>query len=133
MLRVLTVAGALLVIAQLHRASGGVVSSALNQTFGLGAPDIGLVIGAMMLASAVVQLPAGLAFDRFGTRSTVSAMALVALLGSYMPAESAAALGVLIATRGLLPPLVGMPVMWPYLSSVVGEARRWRAALGKVE
>ena len=60
-------------------------------------------------------------------------MALVALLGSYMPAESAAALGVLIASRGLLPPLVGMPVMWPYLSSVVGEARRWRAALGKAE
>ena len=60
-------------------------------------------------------------------------MALVALLASYMPAESAAALGVLIASRGLLPPLIGMPVMWPYLSSVVGEARRWRAALGKAE
>jgi MFS family permease len=84
MLRVLTVAGALLVIAQLHRASGGVVSIELNRTFGLGAARIGLVIGVMMLASAVVQLPAGLAFDRFGTRWTVAAMALVALLGTLL-------------------------------------------------
>ena len=37
MLRVLTVAGALLVIAQLHRASGGVVALELNRAFGLGA------------------------------------------------------------------------------------------------
>jgi hypothetical protein len=37
MLRVLTVAGALLVIAQLHRGSGGVVSIELNRAFGLGA------------------------------------------------------------------------------------------------
>jgi predicted MFS family arabinose efflux permease len=84
MLPVLSVAGALLVIAQLHRASGGVVSLELNRTFGLGAAEIGFVIGAMMLASALVQVPAGLAFDRFGTRRTVSAMALVALLGSVL-------------------------------------------------
>jgi glycosyltransferase 2 family protein len=51
---------------------------------------------------------------------------LVVLLGRYMTPESAAAMGVLIATRGLLPPLMGLPIMRPYLSSAVADARRWR-------
>ncbi|HSA80899.1 MAG TPA: MFS transporter [Geminicoccaceae bacterium] len=97
MLRVLTVAGALLVIAQLHRASGGVVSIELHHTFGLGAAEIGLVIGAMMLASAMVQVPAGLAFDRFGTRRTVSAMAVVALLGTLLFAAAGGFIGLALA------------------------------------
>jgi glycosyltransferase 2 family protein len=53
-------------------------------------------------------------------------LALVMLLSRYVMPEVAAALGILIATRGLLPSLVGMPVMWPYLSTVVADARRWR-------
>ena len=82
MIRVLSVAGALLVIAQLHRASGGVVALELDRVFALGAGEIGFVIGAMMLASSLVQVPTGLAFDRFGTRLTASALALLALLGT---------------------------------------------------
>ena len=60
-------------------------------------------------------------------------VALVVLLSRYMPPESAAAMGVLISTRGLLPPLIGMPLMRPYLSTVVGDARRWRKALEAAE
>ncbi len=93
MLRVLTVAGALLVIAQLHRASGGVVALELDRSFGLSAGQIGLVIGAMLLASAVAQLPAGLAFDRFGARRTVSAMVTLALLGTLLFAFATSFLG----------------------------------------
>ena len=97
MLRVLTVAGALLVIAQLHRASGGVMSLELDQSFGLSASEIGLVIGAMLLASAVAQLPAGLAFDRFGPRRTVSAMVVLALLGTLLLAVARSFLGLAFA------------------------------------
>jgi len=57
-----------------------------------------------------------------GTRDA----ALVLLLAAYTPPEAAAAMGILIATRGFLPPLFGVPVMRPYLVSVVDEARRWR-------
>ena len=53
-------------------------------------------------------------------------LALVLLMSPYMPSESAAALGILIATRGLVPALLGMPFTWPYLSSLLGDARRWR-------
>jgi uncharacterized protein (TIRG00374 family) len=51
---------------------------------------------------------------------------LVVLLARYMTPESAAAMGVLISTRGLLPPLMGLPIMRGYLSSAVEDARRWR-------
>jgi predicted MFS family arabinose efflux permease len=84
MMRVLAVAGALLVVAQLHRAGGGVISSELHRSFGLGGTEIGVVIGAMMLASAVAQVPMGLAFDRFGTRRTAAALAVVALAGTVV-------------------------------------------------
>jgi uncharacterized membrane protein YbhN (UPF0104 family) len=51
---------------------------------------------------------------------------LVVLLARYMKPESAAAMGVLISTRGLLPPLMGLPILRPYLSSAVEHAERWR-------
>jgi hypothetical protein len=66
------------------------------------------------------QLPLTLA--GLGTRD----VALVVLLAAYMSPESAAAMGVLISTRNLLPPLIGIPLMRPYLASVVEEARLWR-------
>lgn len=74
--------------------------------------------------STVALMAGQLPFTFAGLGSTD--VALVVLLASYMPAETAAAMGVLISTRGLLPPLLGLPMMRPYLSTVVGEARRWR-------
>lgn len=91
--RVLVVAGALVVIAQLHRAGGGVISSELNRTFGLGGAEIGAVMGAMVLASAVAQVPMGLAFDRFGTRRTTAALTLVAAAGCLAFATAGGGIG----------------------------------------
>ena len=51
-------------------------------------------------------------------------VALVLLMSPYMPSESAAALGILIVTRGLIPALIGMPFTWPYVSSMLGSARQ---------
>lgn len=73
------------------------------------------------------QLP--LTVAGLGTRD----VALVVLLASYMPPESAAAMGVLISTRNLLPPLIGVPLMRPYLATVVEDARRWRRSAEPVE
>jgi hypothetical protein len=55
------------------------------------------------------------------------------LMAPYMTAETAAALAVLVSTRNLLPPLIGLPVMRPYLTSVLDEARRWRARAGEAQ
>ncbi len=93
MLPVLMVAGALVVTAQMHRFGGGVIASEMHRVFGLGAAEIGLIMGAMPLASAVMQVPIGLAFDRFGTRMTVSSVTLIALLGTLILAFSGGAQG----------------------------------------
>lgn len=50
-------------------------------------------------------------------------VALVVLLAPYMRPEAAAALGILIATRGLVPALMGLPFTWPYLSSMLAGRR----------
>lgn len=54
-------------------------------------------------------------------------VALVVLLAGYMRPEEAAAMGILISTRGLLPTLAALPIMRPYLAVVAREARVWRA------
>jgi uncharacterized membrane protein YbhN (UPF0104 family) len=75
-------------------------------------------LGALALMAG--QLP--LTIAGIGTRD----LALVVLMRGYMAPEVAAAMGILMATRNLLPPLMGTPLMRPYLSSAVEEARRWR-------
>ena len=97
-------------------------------TVTLGAP----VPFAACLSLAAVALFAGqLPFTvaGLGTRD----VALVVLMAPYMTPETGAALAVLVATRNLLPPLVGLPVMRPYLTSVLDEARRWRLRAGGVQ
>jgi len=73
------------------------------------------------------QLP--FTFSGLGTRD----VALVVLLSHYTPPESAAAVGVLIATRNFLPALAGLPLMRTYLPSVMGDALRWRERSKRVE
>lgn len=80
---------------------------------------------AACLSLAAVALLAGqfpLTIAGLGTRD----VALVVVMAPYMAPETAAALAVLISTRNLLPPLIGLPIMRPYLTSVVEEARRWQ-------
>jgi uncharacterized protein (TIRG00374 family) len=84
--------------------------------------DVPFTVCASLSAIALMagQLP--LTVAGVGTRD----VALVVLLASYMAPESAAAMGVLISTRNFLPPLIGIPLMRPYLATVVDDARRWR-------
>jgi uncharacterized membrane protein YbhN (UPF0104 family) len=52
-------------------------------------------------------------------------VALVVLMSGHMPPAAAAAIGILIGTRGLVPALIGLPFTWPYVSSMLGDARLW--------
>lgn len=83
-------------------------------TVALGVPVPFLVctsLSAVALMAGLVPITvAGL-----GTRD----VALVVLLANYMAPEAAAAMGILIATRGLVPALLGIPLMWPYVSKAV--------------
>ena len=88
---------------------------------------VAIFVSLVSLALMAGQLP--LTVAGLGTRD----VALMLLLSHYMPPASAAALGVLVVTRNLLPPLVGIPMTGRYLSSVVGEARRWRGKRARAE
>ena len=79
-------------------------------------------ICASLAALALMAGQVPFTFAGLGVRDVV----LVVLLGRYMMPESAAAMGVLMSTRNLLPPLMGLPIMRPYLTSAVEDARRWR-------
>lgn len=71
------------------------------------------------VALAIAQLP--FTFAGFGARD----VALVVLLSVYMPAETAAAVAILAATRGVIPALAALPLLRTYASDVLTEARRW--------
>jgi uncharacterized protein (TIRG00374 family) len=89
--------------------------------------SFGVCASLSAVALMVGQLPFTVA--GLGTRD----LALVLLLAPYMAPESAAAMGVLIATRGLLPPLLGLPLMWPYVSSALADAPPWRREIEQAE
>lgn len=81
-----------------------------------------LSAGLRIFALAVLagQLP--LTFAGFGARD----VALVVLLSGHMTPEAAAAVGLLSATRGIIPALFAVPIMRPYLAIVASESARWR-------
>ena len=83
---------------------------------------IPFTVAASLSAVALMAGQIPFTFAGLGARDVV----LVVLLARYMTPESAAAMGVLISTRGLLPPLMGLPIMRGYLSSAVEDARQWR-------
>lgn len=79
--RILILLGLFFVVVQINRSSGGVLANYLGTNRGLSPTDIGTVMGAMFFASAAVQLPTGLLFDRFGAKRTLVALSLVACGG----------------------------------------------------
>jgi predicted MFS family arabinose efflux permease len=79
--RMLILLGCFFVLVQVNRSAGGVLASYLGAERGLSPTDIGAVMGAMFLASALVQLPTGILFDWIGPRRTLSYLGLLAVTG----------------------------------------------------
>ena len=79
--RMLVLLGCFFVLVQVNRSAGGVLATYLDSERGLSPTDIGAVMGAMFLASALVQLPTGILFDWIGPRRTMSYLGLLAVAG----------------------------------------------------
>ena len=90
---------------------------------------IPFMVCASLSAVALLAGQVPLTFAGLGARD----VALVVLLAGHMTPEEAAAMGILIATRGLLPPLAALPFMRPYLAAVARDARGWRARVERAE
>jgi predicted MFS family arabinose efflux permease len=69
-------------LSQFYRVSNSVIAPDLARDLGLSARQIGWAGSAFFFALFAVQLPVGLWFDRFGARRTVSAVSLLAVVGS---------------------------------------------------
>ncbi len=96
--RILILLGVFFIFVQINRSSGGVLATYLDDRRGLSPTDIGTVMGAMFFASAAVQLPTGLMFDRFGAKRTLVWMGVLAIAGIVLFAIAGDAWG-LIAGR----------------------------------
>ena len=88
-------------------------------TVALGVP-IPFAVCASLSAVVLMAGQVPFTFAGLGARD----VALVVLLAGYMRPETAAALAILISTRGLLPPLAALPIMRPYLAAVLARARQ---------
>jgi predicted MFS family arabinose efflux permease len=82
MIRTMAIVATVFLLAQIHRSAGGIMALELGAVRAIGPSDIGLIIGIMPLTSALVQIPVGILLDRWGVRRTLSAMAVLASLGT---------------------------------------------------
>jgi uncharacterized membrane protein YbhN (UPF0104 family) len=97
---------------------GGHLVQIWTFTVALSAPVPFLVcVSLSAVALMAGQLP--LTIAGIGARD----LTLVVLMTGYLPRESAAGVGILIATRALVPALLGVPFTWPYLSSMLRDVR----------
>lgn len=73
--------GLYLVFVQINRSGGAVMASELMSVRAYHPAEVGTIMGSMFLASAVVQLPAGVLYDRLGPRVMLSALNVIAVAG----------------------------------------------------
>jgi predicted MFS family arabinose efflux permease len=97
----LTVMIALAVLSQFFRSSNGVIAPELMSELSLDATAIGLSSGLFFVIFAVLQIPIGVLFDRFGVRRVLSVMLLFAVAGSALFAL-ATSLDLLLVGRFLI-------------------------------
>ncbi|WP_282604279.1 MFS transporter [Pelagibius sp. Alg239-R121] len=71
-------------VAQFHRAAGGIISPVLTEELELTPTALGGVIGAMFIATVIMQVPAGIALDRYGVRRVVPLSLAVSGFGSLL-------------------------------------------------
>ncbi len=88
-------------ISYLLRTVNAVIAPDLSRELGLSAADLGLLTSAYLVAFALVQLPLGMALDRFGPRRVEAVLLLLCASGCAAFATGHS-LGQLALARGLI-------------------------------
>ena len=94
--RTMVIMGFFLMFVQVNRVGGGVLASELSGSYSLSPTVIGVVIGSMFFAAALVQVPVGLMLDAFGARRTLVGLSLVAVSGMILISVASGASGLII-------------------------------------
>jgi predicted MFS family arabinose efflux permease len=110
------------ILSQFYRTSTAVIASDLRGDLPLTPEALGILTGAFFIAFACAQVPAGMLIDRYGPRSTISLLLLVAITGAIAFAV-ARSTDVLILARVLM----GIGCSGIMMSSFI-VCSRWFAA-----
>src|SRR5262245_57644435 len=108
------------IVSQFLRNSIGVIAPNLAADLGLSPAEIGLLSSIFFLAFAAVQIPLGMALDRFGPRICLVVGAAITVIGAVVFA-CAASPGVLTFGRALL----GFGTAGSFVASLAVYARRF--------
>jgi MFS family permease len=108
------------IVSQFLRNSIGVIAPNLASDLNLSPAQIGLLSSVFFLAFAAVQIPLGMALDRFGPRICLVVGAAITVIGAVVFA-CAASPGVLIFGRALL----GLGAAGSFVASLSVYARRF--------
>jgi MFS family permease len=84
------------IISQFLRNSVGVIAPNLAQELGLSAAQIGLLSSTFFFTFALVQIPVGMALDRFGARQCLVWGAAIAVLGCFIFASAETPAGLMV-------------------------------------
>jgi predicted MFS family arabinose efflux permease len=111
-------------LSQFHRSALGVIGPELAEGLAAGPALLGAANAVFFLALLLMQVPVGLALDRFGPRRTVAALAMPAALGAAGQALAPDAAWFLAARF-----LLGIGCAASFMASVV-LCSRWHAGPG---
>ena len=75
---------ALAILSQFYRSSNGVIAPELMHELHIDAGDIGWASGSFFVIFALLQIPIGVFFDRYGVRRVVPTMLIFAILGTWV-------------------------------------------------
>lgn len=108
----------LAIMSQFFRTMVAVIAPELTAEFALSGRGLAAISGVFFVAHASMQLPMGIAMDRFGPRRTLSGMLVFALAGSAVFALAGSGLGLFL---GML--LIGLGCSTIVLGSILVLAR----------
>jgi MFS family permease len=107
--------GLAFILSQFMRSVPAVIAPNLRTELGLDAGALSALPAALFLGSAIMQLPVGVLFDRFGPRRTVAAFVLITAAGVawFASAKTAAGLtaALLVTGWGIAPVFMGTIVL----------------------
>src|ERR1043166_6742063 len=72
----------LVILSQFFRSSSAVIAPSLMTELAMTAEDVGRLSSSFFFIFAVMQIPLGVLFDRFGARLIMSLLMLLAIVGS---------------------------------------------------
>jgi len=120
---VVSLVGALIAIylvSQFLRNSIGVIAPDLAKEIGLSAAEIGLLSSVFFFAFAAVQLPLGMAIDRFGPKTCLLVCATITILGTGLFASATSPAGLIVARI-----LLGLGSCSSFMAPLAIYARRF--------